>query len=92
MVCYSDVLCYRSYGVNEWCVTVDMLCYRSYGVSERCVTVDVLCYRSHGVMWACASPASAGTLRITGATRSTTCTGRWQHLSVSCDTWGDNLE
>ena len=40
----------------------------------------VLCYRSRGVTSACASPVSAGTPKITGATRLTTCTGRWQHL------------
>lgn len=32
-------------------------------------------YRCRGCMWACASPVSAGTLRTTGATPSTICTG-----------------
>ena len=59
------VLCYT------WCVALHLVC---------CITLGVLCYRSRGVTSACASPVSAGTPKITGATRLTTCTGRWQHL------------
>ena len=41
MVCYSDVLCYRSRDVNEWCVTV------------MCCVTDPMVLMSGVLQWIC---------------------------------------
>ena len=81
MCCVTDpvVLC-RHVLHLMCCVTDPVVLYQHVLHLMCCVSLDVLCYRSRGVTLACVSPVSAGTPKITGATRLTTCTGRWQHL------------
>ena len=60
-------------------------CHPSYNAYASTYLIG---HRCHGSMWACASPASAGTLRTTGATPSTTCTGGFSVVMCQMCVWG----
>jgi hypothetical protein len=55
------------------------ICNRFHGAMWGCVSLllmNCICNRFHGAMWGCVSQVSAGIMKTTGVTPSTTCIGK----------------